>query len=313
MATSGVTTFSVTRDDIIYLALEDIKAYAPDFETPPPSAITRVNKRLNLMIKAWQAAGVGLWLNLIVTLPLADGEEYYSLGPSGDHCSSAMGETAIATAASSGDLTITVDDASTVTTGQFIGIELDDGTIQWTTVNGVPVGNVITLTAALTDDVAVDNVVFFYTTKISRPIGIVEARCRDASGNDLPMTSISWDEYTSLPLKSSSGKVTQYCFKPDTVNSKLYVWPTGDDISDRIVMTIRTPVQDFVNTDDTPDFPIEWADALHYSLAMRLIPIYDVPQKIAADIKQLAAITLQDADNFDREQNVSIQFGVADY
>jgi hypothetical protein len=266
-----------------------------------------------MMIKAWQAAGVGLWLNLVVTLPLSDGAEYYSLGPSGDHCSSGMGETAIATAASSGVSVIVVDDASTIVNGQFIGVQLDDGTMQWTTVNGAPAGNDVTLTAALTDDVAVDNVVFFYTSKISRPIGIVEARSVTANGNELSMTSVSWDEYTRLPLKSSTGRITQYCFKPDTINSKLYVWPVGDTVSDRIVMTVRTPVQDFVNTDDTPDFPIEWADALHYSLAMRLISVYDVPAKIAADVKQLAAITLQDADNFDREQNVSIQFGVADY
>lgn len=313
MATSGVTTFSVTRADIINFALEDIKAYAPDFETIPAAAIVRANKRLNMMIKAWQAAGVGLWLNLVVTLPLEAGAEYYSLGPSGDHCSSSMGETAIATAAVSGAFTIVVDDASAITTGQFIGIQLDDGTMQWTTVNGAPVGTTVTLTAALTDDVAVDNVVFTYTSKISRPIGIVEARCQDVNGNDLKLTSISWDEYTSLPLKSSTGKVVQYCFKPDTVNSKLYVWPTGDTASDRIVMTVRTPVQDFVNTDDTPDFPIEWADALHYSLALRLVPAYDVSQKIAQDVAQLAAITLRDANDFDREQDVSIQFGVAEY
>src|SRR5512143_3859423 len=36
--TSGVAAFNVTRNDIILMALEDIKVYAPDFESPTPSA-----------------------------------------------------------------------------------------------------------------------------------------------------------------------------------------------------------------------------------------------------------------------------------
>jgi hypothetical protein len=235
MTTSGVSTFSVTRDDIINLAFEDIKAYALDFETPPPAAYVRANKRLNMMIKAWQAAGVGLWLNKLYTQVLVASAQSYLLGP---------GSTPIA---------------------------------------------------------------------IPRPLGIVEARSVDTSGNELPMTVMSRDEYMAMPLKSSTGSATQYYYDPQLVNGVFYVWPVETDLTNVIKMTLRTPVQDFVNIDDTPDFPIEWADALHYCLAMRLVPAYDVPQKIAADVKELAAITLRDANDFDREQNVSIQFGIADY
>jgi hypothetical protein len=235
MTTSGVTSFSVTRNDIINLAFEDIKAYALDFETPPPAAYTRANQRLNMMIKAWQAAGVGLWLNTVYTQVLTASAQYYLLGP-----------------------------------------------------NSTP-------------------------TAISRPLGIVDARLVDTSGNELIMTVMSRDEYMALPLKSSEGTATQYYYDPQLTNSVFYVWPVETDLTKVIKMTLRRPVQDFVNINDTPDFPIEWADALHYCLAMRLIPAYDVPQKIANDVKQLAAIALADANDFDREQNVSIQFGVAEY
>jgi hypothetical protein len=132
-------------------------------------------------------------------------------------------------------------------------------------------------------------------------------------GNTRPLTPISRQEYLSLPNSFTSGPPTQYYFDRQLGNAELYVWPVHTDMSCVLMLDCRIPIQDFVNADDTPDFPIEWADALHYSLAMRLIPIYDVPQKIAADIKQLAAITLQDADNFDREQNVSVFFGVSEY
>lgn len=228
MSTSGVTSFNVTRNDIILMALEDLKVYAPDFETPPPAAITRANKRLNMMIKAMQAAGVGLWLNTIYTQVLTAGSQSYLLGP---------GSTPVA---------------------------------------------------------------------IPRPLGVVEARVVDTAGNELVMTPMSRDEYMTMPLKSSTGKPTQWYYDPQLVNGVFYVWPVADNVTDVIKMTVRTPVQDFVNTDDTPDFPIEWADALHYGLALRLITVYDVPDKIGNHIKQMAMITLQDADGFDREQNVSV-------
>lgn len=210
------------------MALEDIKVYAPDFETPPPAAITRANMRLNMMIKAWQAAGVGLWLNTIYTQTLTAAAQSYYLGP-------------------------------------------------------------------LSTPVA-----------ISRPIGIVEARLVDVDGNEQVMTQMSRDEYMQLPLKSSTGKPTQFYFDPQTINAILYVWPVGDTLTDVIKMTLRTPVQDFVNANDTPDFPVEWADALHYGLAARLIPVYDVKPAVAQAVLQWASIALQDADGFDREQNVSV-------
>ena len=327
MTTSGVRTFSVTRDDIIYMALEDIKAYAPDFETPPPSAIVRANKRLNMMIKAWQAAGVGLWLNDWIQIPLQGGTAKYVIN-SGPASRYMMYQT-LDTAAASGAATITLADASSVDDTDIIGIETDDNWIYWTTVSGAPAGNVVTLAGALGAAASDGNSVFFYsaTEVIPQPIGInsVNLWTPDGSevtmmgtitlpgGNTRPLTPISRQEYLSLPNSFTSGPPTQYYFDRQLGNAELYVWPVHTDMSCVLMLDCRIPIQDFVNADDTPDFPIEWADALHYSLAMRLIPIYDVPQKIAADIKQLAAITLQDADNFDREQNVSVFFGVSEY
>jgi hypothetical protein len=230
MATSGVTSFNVTRDNIIMMALEDIKVYAPDFESLPAAAVTRANMRLNMMIKAWQAAGIGLWLNTVYSQALTASAQSYKLGP-------------------------------------------------------------------LSTPVA-----------IPRPLGIVEARLVGTDGNEMTMTPVSRDEYMSLPLKSSTGAPTQYYFDPQTINAVFYVWPVASDLTDVIKMTLRTPVQDFVDVDNTPDFPIEWADALHYSLAMRLIPAYDVPERVGKNVVALAAIALQDAVDFDREQNVSVQF-----
>jgi len=306
--TSGVTSFSVSRNDIIYMAFENMGVYAPGFETPTAGQMSVASDRLNMMIKAWQGQGVGLWLNQVITLPLVADAQYYSLGPSGDHCSASMGRTQIATAGVAADLTIEVDSITGISTGMNIGIELDDDTVQWTTVDGAPAGTTVTIAEALTDGVAVDNTVFFYSSIISRPLSLIEARIKDVNGNETPLSPVSWTDYAALPLKSSEGKTNQYCFKSETVDSKLYVWPVNTVMSDYIVATARMPVQDFVSMDDTPDFPQEWFDALHFGLAYRLCPAFKVRGEQYNMIKEQAAITLADADGFDREQETSIRF-----
>jgi hypothetical protein len=303
MATSGVTSFNVTRNDIINMALEDCGAYAPDFQNPTPGQISRASMRLNAMIKAWQAAGVGLWLNQLCTLPLQANTTSYLLGPSGSPCSANMGDTLISTNALAGAYVITVDSVVGISSGMNIGVEqAGAGLIQWTTVNGAPVGNDVLLTAALTGAVTVGSVVYFYSALISRPIGVVEVRSADKYGDEMPLYVSSREEYFSLPLKSSTGRTTQCYFDPQTGNAVLYVWPVSIVMSDRILFTARTPIQDFVNIDDTPDFPVEWIDALHFNLALRLSPLYKVPQADYAMIKENAVVTLRDANDFDREQ-----------
>lgn len=327
MTTSGVSTFNVTRDDLILMALEDIKAYAPDFETVPPAAITRANKRLNMMIKAMQAAGVGLWLNDWIQIPLQGGTSKYSIN-SGPASRYMMYQT-LGAAAASGAVTITLSDASDVDDTNIIGIETDNNWTYWTTVSGAPVGNVVTLAGALGAAASLGNSVFFYHADevIPQPIAINSVNLWTPDGSEVTMmgtialpggnarqlTPISRQEYLLLPNTLSSGQPNQYYFDRQLNNADLYVWPVHTDMSCVLIADCRIPIQDFVNTDNAPDFPIEWADALHYGLAMRLLSIYDVPQKIAQYVAQMAAVTLADADGFDREQNVSIYFTPSEY
>jgi len=109
-------------------------------------------------------------------------------------------------------------------------------------------------------------------------------------------------------MKSSTGPPSQYYYDSQLGNGILYVWPVETDLSNRIVFTAKTPVQTFENIPDNPDFPAEWFDALHFSLALRLAPAYKVGMGEYGRLKEMAQITLQDADGFDREQDVSMFF-----
>ena len=60
MATSGTTTFTVTRDQIIEAALRSLSVLE---EGAQPSATTLENSSfsLNLILKKWQSEGMKIW------------------------------------------------------------------------------------------------------------------------------------------------------------------------------------------------------------------------------------------------------------
>jgi hypothetical protein len=172
-----------------------------------------------------------------------------------------------------------VDSDDAIEDEDYIGIELDGGTIQWTTVDGTPSGDDVDLDAALTDDVAVDNYVFTYTNKIARPTEIIEARVRDTDDVDVPLwVCSSRHEFMEIADKTSKGQVSQLYYNPDITNGQLYTWPIADtgDITDRIVMTVQRVIEDFDASANNFDGPVECLEALIWNLAVRVAPSYGV-------------------------------------
>lgn len=267
MAVSGSYDFNLNRDAIIGKAYTMLGATAIG-EEPTTDELTAGGESLNLMLKSWQAEGIGLWLNQKVTLFLGYEAQSYSLGPTGDHMSAGIVKTEVATAASSGDTSIVVDSITGITDGDYLGIELDDGTVQWTTVNGAPSGSTVVSAVVLTDDAAVDNHIYTYTTKAQRPLEIIEGRRVSPEGLDTPLLFISRSEYMALSDKSSSGTITQMYYDPQLTNGVLYVWPTCSDVQDTLKLTIKVPISDFDSGSDTGEFPAEWLPAVVSNLAV---------------------------------------------
>ena len=305
MATSSSYDYNLTGTLIIQEAMELIGRAGignPVSSEDQASCL----RTLNIMVKAWQAEGIGLWKNVEASLFPSYLGYSYNIGPTGDHCSALGYKTEIATAASSGALTITVDSDDNITNGDYIGVELDDKTLQWTTVNGVPAANVVTLTAALTDDVAVDNHVYNYTSKIQRPIEIVEARGVSPSAYDTPLVIASRDEYMRLPDKTSTGSPSQIYYNPLRTNGKMNVWPACNNVQEYIKFTARILIEDFDTATNDPDFPQEWLMPLAWNLAVMIAPKFGVV--LDQIFLMNAAILKQNVKDFDHE-NTSIFLG----
>lgn len=79
MATSGTTSFSVTRNDIIFASLR-LLGVLEEGATPNPTAIENASLVLNMMIKDWMTDGIKLWTTTEITLPLVAGQTSYSIG-----------------------------------------------------------------------------------------------------------------------------------------------------------------------------------------------------------------------------------------
>lgn len=308
MALSGSIDFNQTRNTIINDALVlcgVIEAGA----SPLASATAGAARQLNRMLKSWMADGIQLWRQDECVLHLAAGTASYSIGTGGSHATTDADavKTELASAGSASDTSLTVDSISGISNGDNIGIVLDDGTIDWTTVNGAPSGTTVVITDGLSSAAAVDNHVYAYTSKIDRPLRMFNPRRRGADGNDVPITMISRQEYFDLPNKTNQGPPVQCYYDPQLTTGTLYAWQTPDSADDRLFFTCHIPLNDFDSSSDNPDVPVEWLDAMVWGLADRLIPAYGVPDNMANRITIRAVQLYEQVKDFNVEP-VSIFF-----
>jgi len=304
MATSNSTDFNRTRNELLNGALRLI-GKAGRGKTASAADIYDAAEALEMMVKAWQGSGIHIWKLRQATLFVDKGTSEYSF-PSGN-CTHSFVETTLSASAAASASTITVTSIAGMTSGDFLGIELDEGTVQWTTINGAPSGSTVTLTTALTGAAASTNVVYAYTTKIVRPLRVIEARRRDSS--DVPIDVVTRNEYFDLPNKTDNGSINQVYYDAQLTTGKFYIWPTGSTATDKVEIDLMLPIEDFDSSNINPDFPQEWLLALKWNLASHLGPEYGIDLNRQMYLDGKAHEFLDIASDFDDETG-SIYFQV---
>lgn len=329
MATSGTVTFRTNRNEIINGALRLVGGVDAENTSGGSAAqISNGAEALNLLVKSLEANGLQLWERRYGVIFPQKNQQFYMLGtpgPGGDHAclTTPLGtgfvRTTIATAAVSGATTIEVASitgagtaavtATSITDTYAIGIELDDGTMQWTTVSGAPSGTTVTLAAALTDDVAVGNVVNCYQTKLMRPLEVLDGftRQKDTGSdpgvyNDIPHLILSREQYNRFGSKPSSGTSIQMYYDRQSNSGYLYIYPTTLDVSNEIFIEFTKPIDDFSSSADDYDLPQEWGEYLKFALAVRLAPEYMCPKEIYGQLKDQRDELFTLINGFDQEE-----------
>jgi hypothetical protein len=311
MATSGTTSFAANRDQLITQALRLVNA-VPAGETPSDILIQDTAFMLNAMVKHWQARGIHLWTVREATLFPQVNQRAYQIGTGAtDHVAETYVQTELSANAVLGAGTISLLSAAGIASGNQIGIQLDDGTIFWTTVNGAPAGVVVTLANVLTDSARVGLDVFAYDVNIPRPLRVPLARRHNiVSKLDTPLTPLSRRNFHDLPNKDQpGGSVNSWWYDPQLVRGILNIWQMPDVVRDLIKFTWYKPIYDFNAAADTPDLPQEWILTLMFNLAVTIAPGHDVPEKKFQQLVTQGASYLDEVSGWDREPE-SVEFGI---
>ena len=300
MATSGSTDFKMTCSEIVHDAMQKLGVVGAT-ETPSNADMDTGRKVLNMMVKAWQNKDVGMWFLQEANLFLQYGQRAYSLGPSGDHCTLSYVRSALAEAAEATDTTLYLD-ASDMSTGDYIGIVLDDGTLDWKTLDTTHTATDAVITEGLSGDAAAGNYVFAYSTKIQRPVDVLDARFDVLDGGQQPeIEFVNRSDFFKLYDRVARGQLIRAYYDPQLTNSRIWVWPTADNVNHTVKLTLQVRVEDLDALTDDIQFPSEWLEALTYNLAKRLCPYFLKP--VPPDIDEFARTAFNDASMKDEDSS----------
>lgn len=103
-------------------------------------------------------------------------------------------------------------------------------------------------------------------TNTPRPVRVLQAFLRLASGNDMPVAVISRAEYAGLSSKAQASQTTQLYYDAQLVNGSVTLYGVPPDASTALHLIIQRQVQDLNLGADNPDFPQEAYQMLKWKL-----------------------------------------------
>jgi hypothetical protein len=245
--------------------------------------VATCRRKLNMIAKQWSgnadyAPGFRMWTRRRATVFLQKDQVAYALGPSGDNASESYVTSTLATGAALGAGTITLASAAGISDTMYIGVLLNTGFFQWTTVNGAPAGAVVTLTNVLTAAAAAGARVFAYTTKMRRPLKILTSMLKGTDDQEQYVDpTMLLEEYQALPDKTTEGTPDRAYYEAQLTNGVLYLNRVPDDVTKVLSVVYLSPVEDFTDLNDDADFPAEYFRALSAQLVIDIAIPFGVP------------------------------------
>jgi hypothetical protein len=302
MSTSGSWDYSLTAAQTITAALEDLGVISAGGTVASADSATAL-VRLNLIAKQYGIPSSGLNQQPIqrqrVTLVLAKGQQSYLVGPAStdSRSSTALGRTTISATEAIGQTVISItsntDTTSypgstvTMTSGDIVGIELDDGTVQWSTISGTP-ASTMTISDALTVAAAAGNAVWWFTSRAQRMLHVEAAVLRDENFNDTPLSVYRTAEAYALGNSSKFADADPTCVlvEPLRLNTKITLDAQPTDVTKTIVLTGWYQQEDYDSSSNDVALPQEALRFLEWELAFALSPAYRGPNGWGNDMEK---------------------------
>lgn len=304
MATSGSYDYSRTATQIVTAALENLSVINAGGSVASADETTAI-ARLNFIAKQYNAPSSGV--NLMphsrqrVTLILAKGQQSYLIGSAStdSRASTAVGRTTVSSAYASGtslSVTALTDTTSypgstiTMTASDLIGVELDDGTVSWTTISAAS-GSPITLGGALAGAAAAGNKVYWFTSRAQRLVYVESVVLRDEDLNDTALSVYrdvrAYEE--GVASKHSDGDPTCVLIENLRSNTRLTFDSQPQDVTKTVVITGWYPNEDYDATSDDIAFPQEALRFLTWELSFELAPAFGRAWSVEMEKNRLEA------------------------
>jgi hypothetical protein len=301
MATSGTYNFTVTRNDIIREAMLNTGKIGQT-ESPTAQETTDCARKLNLLVKQWMgkadfAPGLKMWTRYRGDLILSSSKGIYTLSPTGDNWAVGvtlsltpnqpnLNETTSTAAAIVGATAIFVSTtaAAGFSVNDFVVFQNASGDISSTTCSAVNLGTGQITVPAITVAMNSGAQVWNYTTKGQSPLELQSVILRDNQENDTPIDYMSLQAYEALPTKVQPGYLSDptSCYYEPTVISgtprsgSLYLDVAGaQDVTKQLHIVCLSPIQDFDNPLDNPEYSQEWYRALCWGLTKEICPMFN--------------------------------------
>lgn len=285
MATSNSWDYNLTAATVITEAIESLGVLSPG-GTIVSAHQTSMLRKLNLIVKQWQgtpdfAPGLKVHTRQRITLFLQEGQHRYLIGPASTDARATVtyGRTTISANEASGQTVISVTSntdtttnpgsTATMTDGDFVGIEMNNGEIHWTTISGTP-GATMTIAAQLTAAADADNYVWWFTSRAQRFVNIESAVLRDEFYKDSPLNIyLDAREYDlGVSDKYADGEPTAILVEPLRLTTAVTLDAQPTDVTKTIVLTVMYPAEDMDATTNDVAFPQEWLKPLAWQLAI---------------------------------------------
>lgn len=303
MALSGTYVLTRTAEEIYQEVLEILQVVG-DGETITQAQRDKITPTLNNMLKSWEAQGIHLWTFTEGSLFLQVGQNEYDFNDSDTMLANEFFETALSQDEIATATTVTLDDVTDVANTDNIGIIDSNNNLFWTTVNGAPAGNVVTLTDALPTAVTEGSVV--YTYKVTTPAFVPVRRIlpdgvrrRESTDYEIPINFESREDYFNLPNKNQQGLPIQAYYSRQEPQGIMYLWTTPNNATSVINFSYERETQIITDDADNFDIPSYWFQAVVFNIAERLTYKFSTSMERRQEIKTDAMRYLDEALAFD--------------
>ena len=291
MATSGSWDYNLTAANVVDMAAENLGILAAG-ATIATADQTLLLRRLNVIAKQFQGTadgmqGMKVWTRQTITLFLSKGQQSYEIGPAATDARSTTqyGRTTLSSAEAAGQTVLSITSNTdttnypgttvTMTNGDIVGVVLDDGTIQWSTISGTP-STTATIADALTGDASSGNYVYWFTSRAQRFPSWESVWLRDRNRNDTELAVFRNSREYNLGVadKYASGDPTSVLIEPKRITTRVTFDSQPTDVTDQVYFSVMYPAEDYDATTNDIAFPQEWLRPLAWQLTKEACPSF---------------------------------------